>query len=873
MSGTQLYTKPADGLLSGVVGTTLFDTVKSAVAYSSLLEAHDHNPSLLLNVEHVTKWLLENHGLVVKEGTWDPEPLDLGVAPCGMRRDGSLEAPELSLFGSGKFLGVQYVYVAGPQRPEWMPYLPDGDWVSAILAPRDSAIGEKKSTTALHRLAFDRIRGYLVTGAIFSAEVRSALHYWLDRIPGEAILMQPQGTTPPEGVLLGHESEWEYPTPEFIPSVHWVWDIYASEGNLYGAGPIQVFADFVLEQISEMRAQDRRIKISMRGGVTKVTPYEDETPELPRILPQSTKETNPKLTTAWKGETPVTAKDPRQRIALRETGAVPRDLLKPHQTDTEAVAYDVKARPKDQLLHQLVKDDNLKPLSFYATAVDGGPVSIPGVMVAKEQGNPIVHPPTKEGLLPPIVTPHDTPVLMDDNLPDLKVLADLPPLPAAAVERILALEGFQYKWKTHVESKLIERAGVRTSVQVVYAQMQLVKLTPVGAGAVMTKSPPFTAQLWKGRSLAAIKAAFWALVLSRNKAKLEPMAAKKTARDWSFPADRSKVPYSEFDGIEPPYAAKNPLNPRPVFIENRAGVVEILPTIAPVEIPPVEEGPVVMDQVPLVESSVYVAEYKGPVLPPRAPKEDVKRWWEHSSDEEEWKAGGYVNAEYHPKTRRFLPLPGPPPEVDRSTKRGVRRREKVAAEKAESSGQTSTSSDEKENTQPKQPPVFEPLPAEPKGGWPLYLYGRWNHLSVHDKALRKEFTTRHGRLPPGVRAKSRAQERRDREEAAKQKRSEPKGKDERESERRTSRGPQGGPGPKTPFRNLSTQAIERELSRRRNAEKKAEENRRSEGRSGSSSEEDAKPKTTYTTRPYECPRFNGGKRTRRPRAGNTGARN
>lgn len=88
VSGNQLYTKERDGLMSGVVGTTLFDTVKSAIAYSSLLEEHVQDPTKLLDPEYVTRWMLESHGLVIKEGTWTPEIIDLEKEPCQMM-DGS----------------------------------------------------------------------------------------------------------------------------------------------------------------------------------------------------------------------------------------------------------------------------------------------------------------------------------------------------------------------------------------------------------------------------------------------------------------------------------------------------------------------------------------------------------------------------------------------------------------------------------------------------------------------------------------------------------------------------------------------------------------------------------------------------------------
>lgn len=135
VSGTQLYTKPADGLLSGAVGTTLFDTVKSAVAYSSLMESHMDDPGKLLDPGYVTKWMLHNHGLVIKDGTWAPQAMDLNVQACFMDERGNLHEPEYSIYGEGKFLGIQYVKVQGPNTHTWVPYLPELDWATAMLAP------------------------------------------------------------------------------------------------------------------------------------------------------------------------------------------------------------------------------------------------------------------------------------------------------------------------------------------------------------------------------------------------------------------------------------------------------------------------------------------------------------------------------------------------------------------------------------------------------------------------------------------------------------------------------------------------------------------------------------------------------------------
>lgn len=769
VSGTQLYTKQSDGLMSGVVGTTLFDTVKSAVAYSSLLENHDHNPSLLLNEEHVTRWMLENHGLVIKPGTWEPESMDLDVEPCGVARDGTLVGPERALYGSGKFLGIQYVHVAGPKHSEWIPYLPDEDWASAILAPRDSTLGEKVSNTCLERLAFDRIRGYLVTGAIFSSRVRNALLYWVDKIPGEVILMQPQGTTPPEGILFGEEGEkWEYPTPEFVPSMKWVWDIYATPGNEYGEAPTPIFRPDVLEQVSELRAEDRRIRISVKNGETKIEAYAPKEVELPEILPQALKPEKPELKTAWRGAVPARAVDPVQRVALPGTGAPPRDLAKPEQTDEQAVLYDLQRRPKERLLDQLVDEADLKPLSSYAGAVDGVKVQIPPSMIAREQPNPVVHPPTKRGLLPPVTTPRVAPVVVTVDLPEFAFVKALPALPGEAVGHILNASGLAVKYEAKPSYVFVGEP--RQSVAVVTTTVYLGALGGVGIPHAQVTKPSYwkVAMVIKARSKEEAKMTFWSEVLRRNKDRFSEVVKQREKKDWSFSADRERVPYSEVDGPAPTPAAHNPLDPVPALVENRAGYVEVVSTRDSIpKVPAVQEQPVAVEAVPTVVSRAPYVIYDGPILPPRGlpvpkPRSPVpKRWWDTSSDDED-ALRGYENAIYDWKTRRFIPIPAAgsgssPPPVDRSTKRGVRRREK---ERASSSSGVSTHSGSQsslevvlEPYEPPKPekPKFEKMPPEPEGGWPEYLMVKAKYVKHSEWPLRKAFTDRYGRLPPGKR--------------------------------------------------------------------------------------------------------------------------
>lgn len=867
ISGTQLYTKPADGLLSGVVGTTLFDTVKSAVAYSSLMEAHSHNPALLLNAEHVAKWMLDNHGLVIKEGTWEPEVMDLEVEPCMMRVDGTLIDPHMSLYGTGKFLGVQYVKVAGPVHEDWVPFLPDEDWASAILAPRDSWLDVSLSATAKERLAFDRARGYLTTGAIFSDAVRSALFFWIDSLASEAILMQPHGTEPPEGILFGTDVEWEYPTPEFVPSLKWVWDIYATEGNTFGEPAPSMFSAEVLEQISEMRAEDRRIRISVRDGATYVEPYVPLDPELPTILPQALAVHTPKLDSCWEGPTPERAKVPSQRVALPETQGVPRDLLKPQQTDEAARLEDVRRRPRDTLMAQLVSGE-VKPLVDVSRAIEGEVVEVPPSMIAREVDIPLAHPPTKRGLLPPIAGPSPKPVLVRDSFPRLRVVTSLPPLPAGAVNRILQVNGYLYKFVTRVSFEYQGEGPNRVSKACVEVTVQFAKELS-GKAASEWKE----VQVWKASSLAAFKPAFWAYVLARNKAGWRPTVDKHAALDWSLGADRKKVPYSEFDAIPPPpQFADNPLDPIPVLIERRSGTVDVLATT---EEPPVVVGrpePMPISEVPMIPTEAPYSVLKGPVLPPKPAivKKYQPRWWETSSDEEDVK-GGFENVYFDWKTKRFLPRPefGAPPVPPRRGQRKEKKHEEDKAEEHAASPESSPDSglelketavvEELKEESTESLPLrkgIKPLPPVPEGGWPYYLLKPRRAVRVCDLAKRDAFTKEFGCLPSrrGLQAK------------------------EVDSKRVLEGGspPAVGTVGANPIdlSSVPTSVLERIVKDRKYGSQDKKKRGESEGGRGGVSQEKAAEKeiSPYTSQPYVRPRFHRGGRKSSPRKSYTRAR-
>lgn len=258
VQGTGVYTKNPDGLMSGVVGTTLFDTVKSVLAYERYVADLKAKGLNQLFEEVRARAFFTTQGLDIKAGTWVPEVVDMNLEPG--RFQGNRFIPG-KLPSENKFLGVQTMPVEGPSGVDFVPYLPREDWLKVLATPRDDP--GQRSTTDKRRTHFDRMRGYLVTGAIFDAAVQEYCYAEIDRTPSNVILMQTQGSGTGEIEQIVGE-EFAFPTSECVPSAKWVFDIYASEGNTFGEAPLDVFEEHIIEQVHQIRRVDRRIKVEMK---------------------------------------------------------------------------------------------------------------------------------------------------------------------------------------------------------------------------------------------------------------------------------------------------------------------------------------------------------------------------------------------------------------------------------------------------------------------------------------------------------------------------------------------------------------------------------------------------------------------------------
>lgn len=259
VDGSQVYEKPqVDGLCTGVVGTTFFDTVKSAFAYDAFCDrVHEYKEYHLLSEKHARQFF-KSLGLEIKEGTWAPAPV--------------LEQPSPGqLFSPNKFLGVQLAWVEGYNRPGLVPYLEMDDWLRLIMVPRDdpSSFGKQTtSATSRNRLMFDRARGYILTGAFSNDAAREFCQGLINSIEPVAILMSVQadggrGEKPEAGHVCGEDFTW--PTSDGVPSELWCRNLYLTGDNQFpeDEAPWQPVFPGLVDRIIEWRKSRRLLKPRM----------------------------------------------------------------------------------------------------------------------------------------------------------------------------------------------------------------------------------------------------------------------------------------------------------------------------------------------------------------------------------------------------------------------------------------------------------------------------------------------------------------------------------------------------------------------------------------------------------------------------------
>nr|AKH67395.1 RNA-dependent RNA polymerase [Drosophila A virus] len=253
VDGKTVYKKKnPHGLMTGVPGTTLFDTVKSVIVWNEMLDQASAGSIDLLNEAQVVEWM-KRQGLVVKEGTWSP------VALPARDTEG--------LITDHKFLGVQIMGVYHRHRVIHVPTMPESDALEMMLCQKDNPFEKAVSRTARQRTLYDRMRGLMITMGFSIPRIEETIHAVVNTIPGEIIVMQTQEQTgtKPEHITL---QDFEYPDSSGFPSRDFCLDLY-SDGEDDKAGWINLFptlSGFLDEFKREQRVAVRQINLTVQSN-------------------------------------------------------------------------------------------------------------------------------------------------------------------------------------------------------------------------------------------------------------------------------------------------------------------------------------------------------------------------------------------------------------------------------------------------------------------------------------------------------------------------------------------------------------------------------------------------------------------------------
>lgn len=239
IDGKKVYRKVSPhGLLTGVPGTTLFDTVKSAVAWNDFLDDQANGSVDFLDEKAVIAYMAAR-GLHVKEGTWVPEVLPPAV-PGNLMTD-------------HKFLGTQMKCIEWRGRKTFVPTIPYDDALDMLIVQKDNPFDKTK--TIKMRTLYDRMRGLMITFGFSDPNITSIINNVVNSIPAEYIIMDVQDGTGkrPEHITL---QDFEYPDASGFPSYDFCVSVYdgdKSEENLW----TQIFPD-ILEKINHIKDERRK---------------------------------------------------------------------------------------------------------------------------------------------------------------------------------------------------------------------------------------------------------------------------------------------------------------------------------------------------------------------------------------------------------------------------------------------------------------------------------------------------------------------------------------------------------------------------------------------------------------------------------------
>uniref|UniRef100_A0A0C9R625 VP1 protein n=1 Tax=Fopius arisanus TaxID=64838 RepID=A0A0C9R625_9HYME len=275
VDGKKVYRKVSpNGLMTGVPGTTLFDTVKSVLAWNAYLDKCEMDGTDVLSESNATGFM-KAQGLVIKPGTWSPERLP--------------QAKPGVLMTSHKFLGVQMLCTEWRGELLMVPTIPESEALHMMVVQKDSPFEKNKSKLSASRTLYDRMRGYMITCGFAIPLMRDAIHNVVNHLPPEAILMDVQTASgeKPDHILL---QDFMYPDSTGFPSVEFCLDLY--QGHEDKSSWTQIYPELV-GKLGLFKTEERQWGSKLKAVIKKVEfqpgfltmHFEDKTPKPKEIDP------------------------------------------------------------------------------------------------------------------------------------------------------------------------------------------------------------------------------------------------------------------------------------------------------------------------------------------------------------------------------------------------------------------------------------------------------------------------------------------------------------------------------------------------------------------------------------------------------------
>lgn len=267
IDGPTVYRKKSDdGLMTGVVGTTLFDTVKSILAYRAFIEWLNQKPNkfaILRNPDRVATYFKEVHGLIIKPGTWTVERAQMEPTPG-------------ELLTNQKFLGVRLKWYKHGNNVILAPFNEYKEWLTYALVPRKESVDVTRkdgSYISKGRYLFDMLRGQLITGGALDEKFYEAANAVVKAMDPAIPAMDVQaGDGKGEFMATPFLPDFSYPSSIFWPTREWVLDLYALEDHKLGVEQMNFFP---YQEWVEFITPLRKRKVKQHAAVDVVTPLNE----------------------------------------------------------------------------------------------------------------------------------------------------------------------------------------------------------------------------------------------------------------------------------------------------------------------------------------------------------------------------------------------------------------------------------------------------------------------------------------------------------------------------------------------------------------------------------------------------------------------